>query len=181
MGTVELNKIIQNVLNKKEKEKKEFSFGFFKFREGDRLLQIRNNYDIVWEKNGKKGEGIFNGEIGKILKIDLKQQKFVVDFDGKIATLSFLDAKDIEPAFAITVHKSQGSEFLVVILPIFFKNSEFFSRNLLYTAITRAKKLLILIGSKNNLHSMCKQKRVNFRYSMLKQFLLEEKNEEAIF
>ena len=174
VGTIELNKTIQNILNEKTKEKREFSFGFFKFREGDRILQIKNNYDINWEKGQEKGEGIFNGEIGKILEIDLKRQIFVVDFDGKIAKIPFLDAKDIEPAFSITVHKSQGSEFMVVILPIYFKNSEFFSRNLLYTAITRAKKLLILISSKNNLTSMCKQKKVSFRYSMLKNFLLEE-------
>ncbi len=177
VGTIELNKKIQGVVNKKSGEKEEFNFGFFTFREGDKLLQIKNNYDIQWEKGGVKGEGIFNGEIGTILKINKKGQTFIVDFDGKIATLEFSMAKDLEPAFAITVHKSQGSEFLVVVIPIFFKDSEFFSRNLLYTAITRAKKLLILVGPKQNLLSMCKQKKVNFRYSLLKEFLVEENKE----
>lgn len=177
VGTIELNKKIQDVVNKKSDEKEEFNFGFFTFREGDKLLQIKNNYDIPWEKGGVKGEGIFNGEIGTILKINKKEQTFIVDFDRKIATLDFSMAKDLEPAFAITVHKSQGSEFLVVVIPIFFKDSEFFSRNLLYTAITRAKKLLILVGPKQNLLSMCKQKRVNFRYSLLKEFLIEEDRE----
>lgn len=177
VGTIELNKRIQEVVNKKSDEKQEFNFGFFTFREGDKLLQIKNNYDISWEKGDIKGEGIFNGEIGTILKINKKEQTFIVDFDGKIAKLNFFMAKDLEPAFAITVHKSQGSEFLVVIVPIFFKESEFFSKNLLYTAVTRAKKLLIIVGPKQNLFSMCKQKKVNFRYSLLKEFLIEE-NEE---
>ncbi len=177
VGTIELNKKIQDVVNRKNGNKEEFKFGFYTFREGDKLLQIKNNYDIQWEKGEVKGEGIFNGEIGTILKINKKSQTFVVDFDGKIAMLDFSMAKDLEPAFAITVHKSQGSEFLVVVIPIFFKDSEFFSRNLLYTAITRAKKLLILIGPKQNLLSMCKQKKVNFRYSLLKEFLIEEDKE----
>ena len=181
VGTIELNKKIQDVLNRKEKGKEDFSFGFYRYREGDKLLQIKNNYDISWEKDGQKGEGIFNGEIGKILKIDKNRQQFVVDFDGKIATLDFAMAKDIEPAFAITVHKSQGSEFFAVILPIFFKESEFFSRNLLYTAITRAKRILVLVGPKRNLIYMTKQKRVNFRYSMLKDFLKEYFESDNVF
>ena len=174
VGTIELNNSIQKIL--KQKTKKEFSFGLYTFKEQDKVLQIKNNYEIPWQKGEKKGEGIFNGEIGKILKINLKSQTFLVDFDGKIATFNFSMAKDLEPAWAITVHKSQGSEFLIVVMPIFSTGGEFFSRNLLYTALTRAKKLIILVGVKSCLEKMCKQKRVNFRYSLLKNFLLDFKN-----
>ena len=175
VGTVIINRYLQKELNPKDFSKKEFSFGFYKFREGDKLLQVKNNYDIIWQKDGKKGEGIFNGEIGKIIKID--NESFVVDFEGKIATLTLDMAKDVEPAFAITVHKSQGSEFKCAVIPVFGKPSEFFSRNLIYTAITRAKELAILVGDLNCFKNMCKQKRVNFRYSSLYEFMLKEKGD----
>ncbi len=179
VGTIEINKRLQNVMNPKRASKEEFSYGFYNFKEGDKLLQIKNNYDILWEKEGEKGEGIFNGEIGEILKINTKEKKFIMNFDGKIAVLDFSMAKDLEPAWAITVHKSQGSEFLVVLMPIYFKDGEFFSKNLLYTAVTRAKKLLILIGVKEKLIKMSKQKKVNFRYSALKEFLMDENQEKS--
>lgn len=177
VGTIEINKRLQNVMNPIGSLKEEFSFGFYSFKEGDKLLQIKNNYDILWEKENEKGEGIFNGEIGEILKINKKEKKFTMNFDGKIAVLDFTMAKDLEPAWAITVHKSQGSEFPIVLMPIFFKEGEFFSKNLLYTAVTRAKKLLILIGVKEKLIKMSKQKKVNFRYSALKEFLMCETDE----
>lgn len=171
VGTIELNRQLQEILNPNLKNKKEFRFGFYVFREGDRLLQTKNNYDVVWEKSGEKGQGIFNGEIGTILEINTKQGNFVMDFDGKICNLDLGLAKELEPAWAITVHKSQGSEFPCVVMPFFFAGGEFFSRNLLYTAITRAQQLIVLIGSGKNLEDMCRQKKVNFRYSLLKEFL----------
>lgn len=174
VGTIEINKRLQNVMNQNKETTEEFSYGFYKFKKGDKLLQTKNNYDISWEKEDEKGEGIFNGEIGEILKVNKKEKNFTMNFDGKIAVLDFSMAKDLEPAWAITVHKSQGSEFLVVLMPIFFKEGEFFSKNLLYTAITRAKKLLILIGVKEKLVKMSKQKKINFRYSALKEFLIDE-------
>lgn len=176
VGTIELNKRLQDVANPKDLKKEEFVFGFYRFREGDRLLQTKNNYEILWERGSEKGEGIFNGEIGKIIRVDKENKIFVVDFDGKIAQLDFFMAKDLEKAIAITVHKSQGSEFDVVIIPIFYsKESEFYSKNLLYTAITRGRKLVFLVGVKSLLEKMCLQKRVNFRYSFLKDFLFEER------
>ena len=173
VGTININKKLQEKLNPKNFNKKEFNFGFYTYREGDKVLQIKNNYDVEWEKDGHKSSGIFNGEIGTITKINYIKKEFVIDFEGKITTMPFDMAKDIEPAWAITVHKSQGSEFKCVLIPIFFKNSEFFSRNLLYTAITRAKEFVIIVGCKYNILNMCKQKRVNFRYSCLKYFMLE--------
>ena len=177
VGTIELNKRLQEIANPQDGKKQEFVYGFYRFREGDRLLQIKNNYDVCWERGTEKGEGIYNGEIGKIVKIDKEKNLFIVDFDGKLAELDFFMAKDLEKAIAITVHKSQGSEFEVVIIPVFYsKESEFYSRNLLYTAITRGKKLVIIVGVKKLLVKMCLQKKVNFRYSFLKDFLLEFKN-----
>ncbi len=174
VGTININKKLQEKLNPKNFNKKEFSFGFYTFREGDKVLQIKNNYDITWKKDGHESSGIFNGEIGTITKINHINKEFIINFEGKIATMPFDMAKDIEPAWAITVHKSQGSEFKCVLIPIFFKNSEFFSRNLLYTAITRAKNNVIIVGCKNNILNMCKQKKVNFRYSCLKYFIAKD-------
>ena len=126
------------------------------FREGDRVMQVKNNYDIYWEKgntlslNYETGTGIFNGEIGKIVKIDFinKQIKILFD-DEKEAWYAFSDMDQIEHAYAITVHKAQGSEFDVVIVVVTQSSAMLLTRNLLYTGLTRAKKLLILIGNDN--------------------------------
>ena len=148
VGTRELNKKIQELINPKDIKKEEKSIGAFTFREGDSVMQIKNNYDIAWEQNGEISSGIFNGEMGTITKISNISESVEVDYDGKIVTYAFSELDQIEHSYAITVHKSQGSEFDVVILPIVRSAPMLLTRNLLYTAITRAKKLLIVVGNK---------------------------------
>jgi helicase, recD/traA family len=156
LGTKELNKRLQEELNPSEDNKNEKKIGDIIFREGDRVMQVKNNYDIYWEKgsnynlNYETGTGIFNGEIGKIVKIDFinKQIKILFD-DEKEAWYAFSDMDQIEHAYAITVHKAQGSEFDVVIVVVTQSSAMLLTRNLLYTGLTRAKKLLILIGNDN--------------------------------
>ena len=156
LGTKELNKRLQEELNPLADEKKEKKVGEVIFREGDRVMQVKNNYDIYWEKGNtlsltyENGTGIFNGELGKIVKIDFlnKQIKILFD-DEKEAWYAFSDMDQIEHAYAITVHKAQGSEFDVVIMVVTQSSAMLLTRNLLYTGLTRAKKLLILIGNDN--------------------------------
>ena len=156
LGTKELNKRLQEELNPSSDEKNEKKVGEVIFREGDRVMQVKNNYDIYWEKGNtlsltyESGTGIFNGELGKIVKIDFlnKQIKILFD-DEKEAWYAFSDMDQIEHAYAITVHKAQGSEFDVVIMVVTQSSTMLLTRNLLYTGLTRAKKLLILIGNDN--------------------------------
>lgn len=158
IGTRELNKSLQQELNPKSDDKKEKTFGNVIFRQGDRIMQVKNNYDIYWEKHKEKfeyGSGIFNGEFGTIVNINEEEKQLQVLYDDdKNAWYSFQDLEQIEHAYAITVHKSQGSEFDVVILPITASAPMLLTRNLLYTAITRAKKLLIVIGPVNVIDRM---------------------------
>ncbi len=119
-------------------------------------MQMKNNYDIEWEQNGNIGNGIFNGEMGTIIKINNISEYVEVNFDGKIARYEFSELDQIEHSYAITVHKSQGSEFDVVIMPVVRSAPMLLTRNLLYTAITRAKKLLIIIGSQDVINFMIK-------------------------
>lgn len=156
LGTKELNKRLQEELNPSSDKKNEKKVGEVIFREGDRVMQVKNNYDIYWEKGNtlsltyESGTGIFNGELGKIVKIDFlnKQIKILFD-DEKEAWYAFSDMDQIEHAYAITVHKAQGSEFDVVIMVVTQSSTMLLTRNLLYTGLTRAKKLLILIGNDN--------------------------------
>ena len=156
LGTKELNKKLQEELNPSSDEKNEKKVGEVIFREGDRVMQVKNNYDIYWEKGNtlsltyESGTGIFNGELGKIVKIDFlnKQIKILFD-DEKEAWYAFSDMDQIEHAYAITVHKAQGSEFDVVIMVVTQSSAMLLTRNLLYTGLTREKKLLILIGNDN--------------------------------
>ena len=156
LGPKELNKKLQEELNPSSDEKNEKKVGEVIFREGDRVMQVKNNYDIYWEKGNtlsltyESGTGIFNGELGKIVKIDFlnKQIKILFD-DEKEAWYAFSDMDQIEHAYAITVHKAQGSEFDVVIMVVTQSSAMLLTRNLLYTGLTRAKKLLILIGNDN--------------------------------
>lgn len=158
IGTRELNKYLQQELNPPAKDKKEKSFGSVVFRQGDRIMQVKNNYDIYWEKHKEQfeyGSGIFNGEFGTIVDINEEEKQIQVQYDDeKNAWYAYQDIEQIEHAYAITVHKSQGSEFDVVILPITASAPMLLTRNLLYTAITRAKKLLIVIGSANVIDRM---------------------------
>lgn len=151
LGTKELNKALQKALNPKTEEKKEKSYGGVIFREGDRVMQINNNYDMFWEKKEpiyENGSGVFNGELGRIEKIDEEDKQIKVKYDdGKIAWYTFSELDQMEHSYAITIHKAQGSEFDVVILVVSPSSSMLLTRNLLYTALTRAKKLLVVLGS----------------------------------
>jgi len=158
LGTKELNHLLQEILNPKAEGKKEKKSGETIFRMGDRIMQIRNNYDIFWEKRNPEyetGNGVFNGELGYIAGLDEENKQLKVQFDDeKFAWYAYTDLDQIEHAYAITVHKAQGSEFDVVIMPIFQTAPMLLTRNLLYTAMTRAKKLLILVGNGNVLQYM---------------------------
>ena len=158
LGTKELNKALQEALNPKSNEKKEKSYGGVIFRQGDKVMQIKNNYDIYWERKNPKyenGTGVFNGELGIIEDIDEQEKQLKIKFDDeKEAWYLFQDLEQIEHAYAITVHKAQGSEFDVVVMPITQSSPMLLTRNLLYTALTRAKKLLVVIGSNNIIEFM---------------------------
>ena len=162
MGTKELNKSLQEVLNPKTDDILEKTYGEVIFREGDRVMQIKNNYDIYWEKGSRNdlrtyesGTGVFNGEIGRIVKISNEERQIQVLFDdGKVTWYAYSELDQLEHAYAITIHKAQGSEFDVVILAVPQSSNMLLTRNLLYTGITRAKKLLIVIGNKNLIEYM---------------------------
>ena len=162
MGTKELNKSLQEALNPKNDDILEKTYGDMIFREGDRIMQIKNNYDIYWEKGSRNdlrtyesGTGVFNGEIGRIVKISNEERQIQVLFDdGKVTWYTFSELDQLEHAYSITIHKAQGSEFDVVILVIPQSSNMLLTRNLLYTGITRAKKLLIVIGNKNLIEYM---------------------------
>lgn len=151
LGTRELNKALQNVLNPNIDELPEKANGGAIFRVGDRIMQIKNNYDMVWEKENDKvenGNGVFNGEIGRIEKVSLSEKKVKIRFDdNRICWYEFSELDQIDHSYAITIHKSQGSEFDVVILVVPQTAPMLLTRNLLYTGITRAKKLLIIVDN----------------------------------
>lgn len=179
LGTKELNKRLQQEINPPSEYKKEKKFGDSIFREGDRIMQIKNNYEIYWEKNQKSfesGSGIFNGEFGTIQKIDEKEKNIQIKFDDdKIAWYAFSELEQIEHAYSITVHKAQGSEFDVVIMVIAPSAPMLLTRNLLYTGMTRAKKLLIMVGNKNVLEFMIqnadnKKRNTGLTYKLVKLY-----------
>lgn len=171
LGTVELNKVLQQELNPPSESKQEQKSFIYTFREGDKVMQTRNNYDIIWRRDDEHGTGIFNGDIGKIININKGTMTAVIDFDGRVAAYSFDMLQQIELAYAITVHKSQGCEFEAVIMPVLGGFDKLYYRNLLYTAVTRAKKLLILIGSEEKVKNMVDNNRRTRRYTCLKSML----------
>ena len=171
LGVAELNKKLQENLNPPSKGKSEIKGLTYIFRDGDKVMQIKNNYDITWKKDGESGGGIFNGDIGTIVKVRPSERTLVIDFEGRIAEYSFDMTEQLELAYAVTVHKSQGSEFNAVILPIMGGFEKLCYRNLLYTAVTRAKKLLIIVGSKNAVEKMAANNRRTLRYSCLRDML----------
>lgn len=175
LGTAELNYKLQNALNPKSPDKSEITIGRKTFRAGDKVMQIKNNYDIRWFKeNGDTGEGIFNGDIGFIEKIDRKTKSIEVNFYDKSARYTYEYANDLDFAYAVTVHKSQGNEFDAVVIPMFSGPPQLYNRNLLYTAVTRAKKTLVLVGNPQTVEYMVNNNRRTKRYSGLKEFLLRD-------
>lgn len=171
LGTAELNRKLQARLNPKSDDKAEVTIGSRTFRTGDKVMQIKNN-DISWYKdNGETGEGIFNGDIGIIQNIDKKSKSIKINFYDKTAVLTYDYASELDFAYAITVHKSQGNEFDAVVIPMFSGPPQLYYRNLLYTAVTRAKKTLILVGVPQTVEYMVNNNRRTKRYSGLKEFL----------
>ncbi len=169
-GTMALNKMLQAALNPPSAEKKERPFGDFLFREGDRVMQIRNNYDILWKKTDGSavGTGVFNGDVGIITSIDTSTGTMTVQFDDRAADYDFTQLNELEPAYAMTVHKSQGSEYRCVILTAWNGSPYLLSRSVLYTAITRARELLIIVGREETITAMTQNAKKNRRYTGLK-------------
>ena len=194
-GTRNLNIVLQKALNPEATSKKEKKYGEIVFREGDRVMQTRNNYDIIWAKPEKiefsaeaecaslpvitmglkpiQGTGIFNGDIGFIAAIDANNELITVLFDDKLASYSFEMLPELEHAFAMTVHKSQGSEFKAVILASLDGSPQLMSRSVLYTAVTRARELLIVVGSDTTIFNMIDNHKVTRRYSGLRARLTD--------
>ena len=175
-GTEELNPLLQDALNPKGHGKREVRGRFSVFREGDRIMQTANNYEIEWRKNDslERGTGIFNGDVGVILSIDNDGGSMVIRFDERTAVYRFELLDQIELAYAVTVHKSQGSEYPAVIFGATLSRSRLLNRSLFYTAMTRAKKLLILVGRPESIEEMVSNARPTARFSLLSPFLSEE-------
>ena len=170
VGTAVLNQTLQAALNPAAPTKKERQFGDFSFREGDRVMQIRNNYDIMWKKcdGSAVGTGIFNGDVGTITAIDPHMETLTVVFDDREADYDFTQLGELEPAYAMTVHKSQGSEYRAVILSAWNGSPYLLSRSVLYTAITRARELLIIVGRAETVAAMTGNAKRGRRYTGLK-------------
>ena len=170
VGTWELNRQLQNALNPAHPDKKERQWGEFVFREGDRVMQIRNNYDILWKRTDGSavGSGIFNGDIGIITSIDPQSEMMRVVFDDKWVDYDFAQLGELEPAYALTVHKSQGSEYRAVVMPVWSGSPYLLSRSVLYTAITRAREMLVLVGREEVVAAMTENAKKNRRYTGLK-------------
>ena len=167
-GVEVLNNVLQARLNPEGKFKKEKAAHGVIFREGDRVMQIANNYDIEWEKNGAVGVGLFNGDIGIIESINQSEECMTIRFDDKTVDYSFDLLEELDLAYAITVHKSQGSEYPVVIIPMYYCAPMLLARNLLYTAVTRAKNMVILVGRADIPRKMIANDRQILRYTTLK-------------
>jgi exodeoxyribonuclease V alpha subunit len=168
-GSENLNILLQSRLNPPSKNLREYKFRDVTYREGDRIMQTRNNYDINWfrDADAKDGYGIFNGDIGVIKRIDHQNSSMEITFDDKTVNYDFTLLEDIEHAYAVTVHKSQGSEYPVVIIPMCSAAPMLLTRNLLYTAVTRAQKMVILVGREEILGKMLENNRLSMRYTGL--------------
>ncbi len=170
-GTQSINALLQSRLNPPSPEKQEIRYQGFILREGDRVMQIKNNYDVPWFKGAESGQGVFNGDIGILRRIDAANNAITVLFDDKEALYSYENVRELELAYAMTVHKSQGSEFTAVIMPVVAVPLNLSYRNLFYTALTRAKQLLVLVGNKRSIKSMVDNDKKTRRYSALKFFI----------
>ena len=180
LGVDRLNEVLQSVLNPPADSKREYVRQETVFREGDKVMQTRNNYNIEWEKRGNfnmpidRGMGIFNGDFGRIEEIDTRSATMTVCFDdARTVEYPFTELEDLELAYAITVHKSQGSEYPAVILPILTGPSGLFNRNLLYTAVTRARNCVVILGSRDGVDRMIANVRRTRRYTGLRERILE--------
>ncbi len=173
-GTDNLNSAVQSILNPAGNGKKEKKSRDVVFREGDRIMQTKNNYTAEWEsEDGRVGMGIYNGDIGTILSIDFDENQLKAKFDEKIYTLDFTSLDEIDHAYAITVHKSQGSEYPFVIIPLYDCAPMLQTRNLLYTAVTRGARMVILVGKLTTLSTMVENNRRVPRCTLLPDFIIK--------
>ena len=171
-GVEALNALLQRVINPPLKFKREKTAHGVTFREGDKVMQTVNNYDIEWERDGTLGRGIFNGDIGVIDKINTQKSEMQIIFDDRVVAYPFELLDDVELSYAITVHKSQGSEYPVVIIPMYYTSPMLLTRNLLYTAVTRARRMVILVGRSDIPAKMVENNREILRYTTLKERIL---------
>ena len=173
-GTENLNVLLQQMLNPEQFGKKEYKYRQVVFRQGDRVMQIKNNYDLEWQKgDGTVGYGVFNGDIGFIYDIDFKNQSLEIVFDDRTVIYGFSFLEELEHAYAITVHKSQGSEYPIVIIPTYHAPEMLLTRNMLYTAVTRAQNMVIIVGEREIVKTMVDNDRQSLRYTCLSK-LFEE-------
>ena len=173
-GTEHLNVLLQSVLNPASERKREHKFREIIFREGDRVMQIKNNYDLYWERtDGSWGNGVFNGDIGTIVRIDRADETMQIEFEDRRADYDFNMLDELEPAYAVTVHKSQGSEYPIVVIPLGSAAEMLLSRNLFYTAVTRAQNMVILVGREDKVRTMVANNRQSMRYTGLCRWLCE--------
>ena len=181
-GIENLNKVLQEKINPQSPSKRQVEFARTIFREGDKVMQMSNNYDLEWKKKGlfadETGKGVFNGDIGIILTVDPQTSEVIVEFeDGRVCLYTRPDLIDLSLSYAITIHKSQGSEFDTIIIPAIAGPSIILTRNLIYTAVTRAKKMVVIVGEKQYLHRMVSNKYTATRFTLLKR-LLENANDK---
>lgn len=175
-GSQDINIMLQKQLNPPERGKNEIVSRGYILREGDKVMQIKNNYDIPWFKSDDNGMGVFNGDIGILTRIDRAADIINVKFDDREAMYSVENVGELELAYAMTVHKSQGSEFDGVIIPVVATPQKLAYRNLFYTAVTRAKKLIVLVGTESNVRAMVENDKKSRRYSALLHFLTVDNN-----
>ena len=181
LGVYQLNKRLQEALNPPAHKKKERKYGDVVFREGDKVMQIKNDYRLAWTRSlphqpPEMGEGVYNGDLGTIMSIDLYDQTLEVLFDdGRSAVYSFSMLEELELAYCISIHKSQGSEFPIVLLPLLGGPPMLLNRNLLYTAVTRARHMVYILGRQSCIQQMVRNNQVKRRYSGLARFLCRQK------
>jgi exodeoxyribonuclease V alpha subunit len=180
LGVERLNEILQQFLNPASEEKREKEHADGLFREGDKVMQIKNNYQTTWEKRGfrgtvlEEGMGVFNGDTGIIRTINTYAENLEVEFeDGKFVTYPFKQLDELELAYAVTIHKSQGSEYPAVVLPLLTGPKMLMNRNLLYTAVTRAKKCVCIVGIEQAVQEMIQNENEQKRYSSLDERIRE--------
>ena len=180
LGVERLNQMLQRYLNPQDGSKKEKTLGDRLFRQGDKVMQIKNDYQMEWEVRGRygipveKGIGVFNGDTGILREINEFAETTEVEFeDGRFVTYSFKQLEELELAYAITIHKSQGSEYPAVILPVLSGPQMLLNRNLLYTAVTRARKCVTVVGSEETFAKMIRNEKQQKRYSALDERIRE--------
>jgi exodeoxyribonuclease V alpha subunit len=186
LGVENLNKVLQSYMNPKDSRKKEREFHGILFREQDKIMQIKNDYQMKWVKKTRfgdvyeEGTGVFNGDVGVIRRILELEETVEVEFEeGKLVSYEYSQMDEMELAYAITIHKSQGSEYPAVVIPILSGPRMLLNRNLLYTAVTRAKKCVTLVGSSDTIYQMIRNVFEQKRYSSLSLRLQEMMREDA--